>query len=238
MDTSRGRPSRPLVAMMSLSSRSSSSRPTNGGSGMSLRPCPPPPATTRRARQVGTGAALPLSDLIARRLERDRASAARIVASPTRTVPGVATDWMRAVVLTRSPATMPSLVGPDGHRGLAAHDPGASLDASGRGPDGVEQLQRRPDGPLRVVFAGRRRAPDRHHGVADELLDDAAVQLDDLGRDREVAGERLAHLFRVAFLREGCEANEVGEQHADETPFGSAAGGALVRYGPSAHRSR
>ena len=35
-----------------------------------------------------------------------------MVASPTRTVPGSATDWSRAATLTRSPATMPWLVAP------------------------------------------------------------------------------------------------------------------------------
>jgi hypothetical protein len=35
------------------------------------------------------------------------ASVVRIVDSPTRTEPGVATDWIRDAVFTRSPATIP-----------------------------------------------------------------------------------------------------------------------------------
>ena len=44
---------------------------------------------------------------IAGRLEGDRLEEARWVVSPTRTVPGAATDWSRAAVFTRSPATIP-----------------------------------------------------------------------------------------------------------------------------------
>ena len=36
----------------------------------------------------------------------------------------------------------------------------------------------RPDGAFGIVLMGDRRAEDRHHGVADELLDGAAVALD------------------------------------------------------------
>ena len=43
----------------------------------------------------------------------------------------------------------------------------------------VDQLERGPDGPLRVVLVRDGRAPDGHHRVADELLDRAAVALDD-----------------------------------------------------------
>ena len=40
---------------------------------------------------------------------------------------------------------------------------------------GGDEVERRPDGALGVVLVRDRRAPDRHHGVADELLDRAAV---------------------------------------------------------------
>ena len=72
----RDEPRAPLAAdgveAASLSRRNSSSRPTNGGSGMSDRPCPPRWATTRRARQAGTGAGLALEELLAGLLEGDR----------------------------------------------------------------------------------------------------------------------------------------------------------------------
>ena len=72
IDTSRGRPSREVAWYRSLSIRSSSSRPTNGASSASLRFRPPTSATTRRATHAGTGATLPLSDLLACGLEGDR----------------------------------------------------------------------------------------------------------------------------------------------------------------------
>ena len=37
----------------------------------------------------------------------DVSSVVRIVDSPTKTAPGVATDWNREAVFTRSPATIP-----------------------------------------------------------------------------------------------------------------------------------
>ena len=51
----------------------------------------------------------------------------------------------------------------------------------------VHQLERGAHRPLGVILVGDRRAPDRHDRVADELLDGAAVALDDLARELEVA---------------------------------------------------
>ncbi len=53
--------------------------------------------------------------------------------------------------------------------------------------DAVSELQRRREGPRRVVIVGDRRAEDGHDRVADELLDVAAVALHGVGRDREQA---------------------------------------------------
>ena len=85
--------------------------------------------------------------------------------------------------MTASPATMPSSVGAEGHRHLAGHDAGAGAqrrraDLVAERRDGVDQLQRRPDGALGVVLVRDRRAPHRHHRVADELLDRPAVAAD------------------------------------------------------------
>jgi len=66
---------------------------------------------------------------------------------------------------------------------------------------------------VRVVLAGHRRAPDRHHRIADELLDQAAVPFDGVSRGVEVAGEELADVLGVAALGDRREADEVGEQH-------------------------
>ena len=46
----------------------------------------------------------------------------------------------------------------------------------------VADRERRAHGPLGIVLVRRRRAEERHHGVADELLDGAAVALE-LGAD-------------------------------------------------------
>ena len=126
--TRRGRRSRLVAAYRSLSARSSSSRPTKGASRASLRLRPPRPATTRRARQAGTGLALPRRTWSPAGSKAIAREAARQVASPTSTVPAAATDWSRDAVLTRSPATIPWLVAPDRDRGLAGEDPRPRLD--------------------------------------------------------------------------------------------------------------
>ena len=62
--------------------------------------------------------------------------------------------------------------------------------------DGGGEVERRTHRALGVVLRGDRRAPHRHHRVADELLDRAAVQLDQALARLEVAGEQLAHCPR------------------------------------------
>ena len=95
-----------------MSSRSSSSRPTNGGSRASARPWPPRRATTATARQARSGSSLPLSSYSPASSNAIACDAARYVASPTSTVPGSAADCRREAVLTRSPATIPCPVAP------------------------------------------------------------------------------------------------------------------------------
>ncbi len=111
-DTRRRRPSRLVAWNRSLSRRSSSARPVNGASRPSLRLRPPRSATTRRARQAGTGLALPLSARSPTCSKAIAPPAARRVASPTSTVPGFAADCSRAAVLTMSPATIPWFTAP------------------------------------------------------------------------------------------------------------------------------
>ncbi len=60
MESSRARPSPVVACMNSFSSRSSRSRPTNGGSSPVGRSAPPAPAITRAARQSRIGSVLPL----------------------------------------------------------------------------------------------------------------------------------------------------------------------------------
>ena len=116
-------------------------------------------------------------------------------------------------------------LGAERHRRLAGEDTRAGTQLVGsdlvaeRG-DGRDEVERGADGALRVVLRRGRRAPDGHDRVADELLHGAAVDGDDPPADVEVAGEELAHLLGVARLRQGREADEVGEQHGDEPALG------------------
>ena len=66
----------------------------------------------RRARHVGTGAALPLSACSPAGSNAIAPEAARNVDSPTSTVDGAAADCRRAAVFTMSPATIPWFVAP------------------------------------------------------------------------------------------------------------------------------
>jgi hypothetical protein len=84
---------------------------------------------------------------------------------------------------------------------------------------GRDQVERRPDGPLGIVLGGVVGAPDGHDGVADELLDDAAVELDQPPADVEVARQQGADVLGVARLRERREPDNVGEEHGDQAPL-------------------
>ena len=101
--------------------------------------------------------------------------------------------------------------------GLAGEDAGPSLEGGVEPRDRVDQLERSPNGPLGVVLVRNGSAPDGHHRVADELLDSAAVALDDRAGGVEVAGQELARVLGVAPLRGGREADQVGEQDGDES---------------------
>ena len=66
---------------------------------------------------------------------------------------------------------------------------------------------------------------DRHHGVADELLDRAAFGLDLLAHRREVARHHLAEVFGVEPFAELRRTGDVGEQDRDDPPlFGASRG--------------
>ena len=53
----------------------------------------------------------------------------------------------------------------------------------------VTHLDRRTDGAQGVVFVNDRHTEDGHYGVADELLDNATVSLDDRRHPLEVPGK-------------------------------------------------
>ena len=98
-------------------------------------------------------------------------------------------------------------LGADRDRGLAGEHAGAGAELRGADlvaerRDGGDEVERGAHGALGVVLGRRRRAPDGHHRVADELLDRAAVELDQPPARVEVAREELARLLGVALLRE------------------------------------
>ena len=120
-------------------------------------------------------------------------------------------------------------LGSHGHRRLTGHDAHAHGDAGLERCHDLDELERCSDGPLGIVLAGDRRAPDGHYGVADELLDSAAVAFDHLPRRVEVAREEIAHLLGVAVLGERSEADQVAEEHGDQPPFGHRRGSRIRR---------
>ena len=215
IETCRIRFSAAVAWKRSLSRRSSTSRPTNGASSASARPPPPRSAddAQRAPRRDRRGLAL-------ERAARPAASnaiapdAARNVDSPTRTVPGRRGGLEPGRRVHEVAGDHALVGGAEGHGRLAGQDAAARLDAGAERADGVDELERRADGALGVVLEGRRRAPDGHHRVADELLDRAAVARDDLRREVEVAAQRLADILAVALLGERREADEVREQDA------------------------
>ena len=60
------------------------------------------------------------------------------------------------------------------------------------------QVQRGAHRPLRITFGRRRRSPDRHHRVADELLHHPAIAADDRPRDLEITRQQLPDRLRIA----------------------------------------
>ena len=79
----------------------------------------------------------------------------------------------------------------------------------------VTHLDRRPHRAQCVVLVHHRHAEDGHHGVADELLDGAAVALDDRLHPLEVAGEQRAEPLGVDRLAERGRAGDVAEEDRD-----------------------
>ena len=64
-----------------------------------------------------------------------------------------------------------------------------------------------------------RRAEERDHRVADELLDGAAEALELGAKVRVVGGEQRADVLGVELLRARGEPDEIGEEHGDDLPL-------------------
>jgi hypothetical protein len=103
-----------------------------------------------------------------------------------------------------------SLTGDD----LARVDADPDLDL-----DRVAELQRCAHGPERVVLVHLRHAEHGHHGVADELLDRAAVTLDRRSSRLEVPRHRGARRFRIEPLGASGRADHIAEEHRYSLPL-------------------
>ena len=103
---------------------------------------------------------------------------------------------------------------------LAADDDLARVDADPRLQvvlgDRSAHLRRGANRAERVVLVRSRNAEDRHHRVADELLDGTAVAFDDPPEVFEVAAHARAQCLRVGRLPEGSRAHEVTEENRDD----------------------
>ena len=103
-----------------------------------------------------------------------------------------------------------------GHSTLARRDPSPGGKAEPERANPFDKLQRRSHRPFGVILLRNGRAPDRHHGVADELLNGPAMPADHGTRQVDVARERVADLLRVPVLGKRREADEVDEQDRDQ----------------------
>jgi hypothetical protein len=96
----------------------------------------------------------------------------------------------------------------------------------------LDQIEPSPNRTLRIVLGRRRRPPNRHHRIPNELLHRAAVPLDHHPRLLKVPRKQVTNLLRVTRLRHRRETDQVGEQHRDETALG---GRSLTSLGGRSH---
>ena len=234
-ETRRARCSRAVAWSRSLMSRSSSSRPTNGGSRRSERPTPLRWATTR-TRPPGLHGLL-----LALQVERpDLGEGDRARGGP----PGGLVDEHGA---RRGDALHPRgrVDGVAEHHAfghLADRDRDLSGDDSRPGCElhaglGSELGHRRhhfeggAHGPLGVVLVRDRCSPDAMTASPMNFSTVPAVVADDGLGALEVEGEELSDLLGVPFLGERREADEVDEKHRAQPTLGR--GARRNRRGPS-----
>ena len=115
-----------------------------------------------------------------------------------------AADCRRDAVLTTSPAAMPS---PSAGRApsMTSASPVltaiADLQILARLPHPVADRERGAHGALRVVLVRDRGSEERHDGVADELLDRAAVAFELVAQVLPVRVEERPHVLGIEVLR-------------------------------------
>ena len=158
------------------------------------------------AIQARSGWLLPLSVTAWQASNEKTFSVAACVASPTATAIGGAARLQAGGDVdgvAGEEALARAGVDVEAHQGLAGVDADADLDGlaadARQGVDLVDQAQAGAHGALGVVLVQRGHAEDGDHGVADELLDGAAVGLDDApGRCVVAAQEGVDELGVVA----------------------------------------
>ena len=174
-----------------------------------LRPTDPAALGDDAERPPGRDRAdLALQDLLAGRLEDDRARRRSLGRLPDEDGARRSHRLEAAGRVDQVAADHALVGGAERDCRLAGQDPGTHLEAGGsrrvvvdaQSAHGVDEVERRADGPLGVVLAGHRRAPQGHDCVADELLDAAAVALDAVRHGREVPLLEVADLLGVPSL--------------------------------------
>ena len=79
------------------------------------------------------------------------------------------------------------------------------------------QLERRADGPIGVVLVGDGRTEQRQDRVTEDLVDRAAERLDVDDQSLERGVDQPLQPLRIEVLRQARVADDVGEQHRDDT---------------------
>ena len=106
--------------------------------------------------------------------------------------------------MTTSPVLMPirTLIGRQpvaASSAFSCREPPLSVSAAARAAEGV-------------VLVGRRDAEDRHHRVADELLDRATVPLQRQLHDVEVAAQHVPRRLRIGGFAAAGGVHDIGEE--------------------------
>jgi hypothetical protein len=104
--------------------------------------------------------------------------------------------------------------GADRDERLARVDADPKLDPLLAGP--LADGKRGADCTLGIVLVCDRGAEQRHHRIADELLDRAAPALEHLSQVRVVRREEGAHVLGIHLFGARGEADQVGEEHGDD----------------------
>ncbi len=188
---------------------------------------------TATSRHAGTGSRLPFS---VERLDRLRLD--RVSSQAQRRLAEQGLTGLRGLLQPRGDVDgvtrREPLLGARDH--LAAADADPPLDAElGQGQ---LHLRRRLERAHGIVLVHGRQPEDRHHGVADELLDDAAVALDDRLHPLEVAREQGAKRLRVERLAERRRADDVAEQHGHDLALHGCSLGLCFTSSVSADQER